>query len=551
MFKRGILPALLFAALTASTAATAAPPADGTPHLERSGANTRLIVDGKPYLILGGELRNSSTSSFDYMKPIWPRMAAASFNTLLAVTTWEQVEPQEGKFDFSLVDAAITGARENNLHLVFLWFGSWKNGVSSYEPEWVKSNMKRFPRVQDAEGTNLEILSAFGNNNRDSDARAFAALMKHIREFDGTKHTVLMMQVENESGILGNTARDHSAEAEVAWKRPVPDALLAFLAKNKAQLQPEFLDVWARTGFKSKGTWAEVFGDSQRAEEIFEAWQYSQYIDTVAGAGKAEYAIPMYVNTWLTQYTGEPGGEHPSGGSVSRVLDVWLAGISHLDILAPDIYLPDLRGVLASYDHLGNPLFIPETRNGAAGGANALYAFGQGVIGFSPFAVDQAAESENGALGAVYRVIDQLTPLLTTTDRAKMASVVRQEGDAKAAVELDGYLLRIQYEGVTARGAGGGTATNGAATIPPGAALIINTAPDEFIVAGEGVTVNFLPNSNGARQVSILSVEEGRFNNGVWVAGRRLNGDETNSNDRLIFRGSTPTIQKVKLYRHD
>jgi hypothetical protein len=168
---------------------------------------------------------------------------------------------------------------------------------------------------------------------------------------DGTTHTVLMMQVENESGVLG-PARDYSAEAEGAWKRPVPDALLSFLTKNKEHLQPEFLDVWGRTGFRTKGTWGEVFGDSQRAQEIFEAWQYSQYIDAVAAAGKAEYPIPMYVNAWLTQYTGEPGGDHPSGGAVSRVLDVWLAGVSHIDVLAPDIYLADLRGVLAAYDHL-------------------------------------------------------------------------------------------------------------------------------------------------------------------------------------------------------
>jgi hypothetical protein len=506
------------------------------------------MVDGKPFLILGGELRNSSTSSLDYMKPIWPRMAAARFNTLLAVTTWEQVEPQEGKFDFSLVDAAIDGAQKSGLRLVFLWFGSWKNGISSYEPAWVKSDVKRFPRVQDEHGANLEILSAFSNANRDADAHAFAALMKHLHQVD-SKHTVLMMQVENESGILG-PARDHSAEAEAAWQKPVPDALLSFLAKNKTQLQPEFLDVWRRTGFKAKGTWAEVFGESQRAQEIFEAWQYSQYIDAVAGAGKAEYAIPMYVNTWITQYTGEPGGEHPSGGSVSRVLDVWLAGISHLDVVAPDIYLPDLRGVLASYDHLGNPLFIPETRGGAAGGANALYAFGQGIFGFSPFAVDQS--SDNGALGAAYSTLDQLTPLLTSIDRSKMASVVRQgEGETKAVVELGGYLLRIQYEGAGRAGAPAAAPTTAPATTPSGAALILNTAPDEFIVAGEGVTISFLPNSNGPKQVGLMNVEEGTFNNGVWIPGRRLNGDETNSNDHLIFRGSSPTIQKVKLYRHD
>ena len=546
MSTRGISLAILLAALTGY--ASAAPPSDGTPYLDKSGTLPHLVVDGKPFLILGGELRNSSTSSMDYMKPIWSRMAAEHFNTLLAVATWQQIEPQEGNFDFSYVDAAIAGAQENHLHLVILWFGSWKNGTSTYPPAWVKADMKRFPRVQDRQGTNMETLSAFSNANRAADARAFAALMRHIKEVDGAKHTVLMMQVENESGILG-PARDYSVEAEVAWKRPVPDTLLSFLTKNKEHLQPEFLEVWGRTGFKTKGTWAEVFGDSQRSQEIFEAWQYSQYIDAVAAAGKAEYPIPMYVNTWLTQYTGEPGGEHPSGGAVSRVLDVWLAGISHIDVLAPDIYLPDLRGVLAAYDHLGNPLFIPETRGGEAGGANALFAFGQGVFGFSPFAVDQSGD--NGPLSASYAVLNQLTPLVTSIDKSKMTSVVRQAGDSKAAVELGGYLLRIQYQQGQGPQAALAGPTLAQSTVPPGAALILNTGPDEFIIAAEGLTLSFAPNSSGPRQADILSVEEGTFHDGVWVPGRLLNGDETNGNNYLIFRGSTPAIQKVKLYRHD
>ena len=254
MPTRRISLAILLAALT-GYASAAPPPSDGTPYLDRSGSLPHLVVDGKPFLILGGELRNSSTSSFDYMKPIWPRMASANFNTLLAVATWEQIEPQEGKFDFTYVDAAIAGAQESHLRLVILWFGSWKNGTSTYPPVWIKADTKRFLRVKDQQGTNLETLSAFSNANRDADARAFAALMKHIKEVDGTKHTVLMMQVENESGILG-PARDYSTEAEAAWKRPVPEALMAFLTNNKEHLQPEFLDVWGRTGFRTKGTWA-------------------------------------------------------------------------------------------------------------------------------------------------------------------------------------------------------------------------------------------------------------------------------------------------------
>lgn len=543
MFTRRLSIGLLLAALTSY--ASAAPQSDGTPHLDNSGGRAHLVVDGKPFLILGGELRNSSASSLDFMKPIWPRMAADNLNTLLAPVSWELIEPEEGKFDFSLVDGMIAAAEGNHLRLVLLWFGSWKNGESGYAPAWVRSDLKRFPRAQDRQGTNLEILSAFSNADRDADAHAFAALMKHIREVDGSKHTVLMMQVENESGILGSP-RDFSPEAEATWKTPVPEKLLSFLAKNKQLLQPELLDAWRNAGFRDKGTWAEVFGNSQRADEIFEAWQYSQYIDAVAAAGKAEYPIPMYVNAWLTQYPGEPGGEHPSGGAVSRVLDVWLAGISHIDALAPDIYLPDLRGVLASYDHLGNPLFIPETRGGENAGANSLYAFGQGAFGFSPFAID--GSNDNKPLTLAYDTLNQLATLLTSAGRSQMTSVVRQAGDTRTAVELGGYLLRVQYQEGTRSP---GPLEQQCPSVPPGAAIIINTAPDEFVVAGEGLSVTFLPDSEGPEHVELMSVDEGTFDNGTWVPVRRLNGDETNGGNFLIFPCAAPSIQKVRVYRHD
>src|SRR5665647_1657178 len=102
------------------------------PHLEKRGTATQLIVDDKPFLILGGELHNSSTSSLEYMRPIWPKLAALNLNTALSAVSWELVEPEEGKFDFTLVDAMLKGARENNLRLILLWFGSWKNGLSHY-----------------------------------------------------------------------------------------------------------------------------------------------------------------------------------------------------------------------------------------------------------------------------------------------------------------------------------------------------------------------------------------------------------------------------------
>jgi hypothetical protein len=100
------------------------------------------------------------------------------------------------------VNGVLQEARRNNLKLVLLWFGSWKNGLSSYAPYWVKKDYKRYPRIRLQGGKSIELLSTFGEASRDADARAYRALMRHIRETDGQQHTVLAMQVENEVGVL-------------------------------------------------------------------------------------------------------------------------------------------------------------------------------------------------------------------------------------------------------------------------------------------------------------------------------------------------------------
>src|SRR4030043_354247 len=150
------------------------------PHLRRQGEATQLIVDGKPFLILGGELGNSTASGIEYMKPMWQQLAESNLNTVLAPVYWDMIEPQEGRFDFTLVDDLIRGARRHNMRLILLWFGSWKNSMSCYVPYWVKKDYERFPRAQDKAGRGLEMLTAFSEENLMADAKAFASLMRHI-----------------------------------------------------------------------------------------------------------------------------------------------------------------------------------------------------------------------------------------------------------------------------------------------------------------------------------------------------------------------------------
>ena len=293
------------------------------PRLVKTGPSTQLIVDGKPYFVLGGELGNSAASSTAYMQPVWPKLKAMHLNTAIAPVYWELMEPQEGKFDFALVDDLLRDARKHQMKLVLLWFGAWKNSMSCYAPGWVKTDTKRFPRVQDDQGVAQEIMTPFELRNLEADRKAFVQLMQHLKATDG-QHTVITVQVENEIGMLP-TARSYDAQANAAFRQPVPAALLTYLQREKKNLKPEFAAIWQRQRARTKGTWEEVFGKSLATDEIFMAWFFATYTNAVAAAGKAVYPLPMYVNAALNR-PGVAPGKYPSAGPLPHVMDVWLAG---------------------------------------------------------------------------------------------------------------------------------------------------------------------------------------------------------------------------------
>jgi beta-galactosidase GanA len=244
---------VLFCSLGLFALSSNAQPDPGIPHFATRGAVTQLMVDGKPFLLLTGETEEETSTSFDNMRPVWPLLAQMNLNTVLPVVYWGLFEPEEGKYDFTLVDALIQEARSRNLHLGLVWFASWKNGLSLYAPEWVQKDYKRFPRVQTKSGVSTEIFSSiegYGDATRDADARAFAALLRHVKEVDGRQHTVVILQVENEVGISGDS-RDRSPAANKAFEGPVPKDLMDYLQKHKDALIPEFRQVWEAAGFKT------------------------------------------------------------------------------------------------------------------------------------------------------------------------------------------------------------------------------------------------------------------------------------------------------------
>ncbi|HVS53297.1 MAG TPA: DUF5597 domain-containing protein [Opitutaceae bacterium] len=560
-------------ALMVAGAAAQTNPDATRPHLQKQGSAVQLIVDGKPFLVRGAELNNSSASSLDYMKPLWPRLVATHLNTVLATVSWELIEPEEGKFDFSSVDGLIRDARASDLRLVLLWFASWKNGKSNYQPLWVKTNQSRFPLVQNQQGKSLATLTTFSDANRDADARAFAALMRHLREFDGSKHTVLMIQVENEVGVLEDS-RDYNPAANRAFAGAVPKALMDYLVAHKDTLVSEFRDLWVANGSKPAGAWAEVFGPGKPesiampvrtltppmtneehetawrslhwpVDEIFMAWHYARYIDTVATAGKAEYNIPMFVNAWLQQRDHAWPGTYPSGGPVPQVINVWQAGAPAIDILAPDLYVPEFEELCARFTRCGNSLFIPESAGTARGVANAVWAFGKhDAIGYSPFGIDRLAAADS-ELARGYAVVAQVAPLiLEHQGNHTMTALLVDRNGPPQTVRLGNYNFEGRF---STRSFGPASAESLPERV---AALIIATGPDEFVVVGRSMNVFFSAADDPAVNVGLGTVDEGSYDHGRWIPGRRLNGDETPEWKALRFLSDDYRIQRVKLYRY-
>ncbi|HNX05719.1 MAG TPA: beta-galactosidase, partial [Opitutales bacterium] len=380
------------------------------PHLQSVGNSIQLIVDGKAMLLRAGETDNSSGEP-SVLASSWKDFAAMNMNAVVTPVYWDQIEPREGSFDWASVDGIIEAARENRMRVVFLWFGSWKNSMSCYAPAWVKADTARFPRAVATGGRPIEMLSAFDHRCLEADISAFTALMQHIRDIDGDAHTVIMMQVENEIGMV-EMPRDHSAAADAAFAGQVPAALMSFLEAHRDSLVPTLRKAWLAGGGKSSGTWTEVFGEGAATDELFMAWHFASYTEQVAKAGKAILPLPMYTNAALIRPGYEPG-QYPSAGPLPHLVDIWRAAAPSLDFIAPDIYFTNFTYWSDAYQIPGNAHMIPETLRNAQASVNALYAFGQnGTMGYSPYGINFISGQARTLLASSYDIIRQLEPLI-------------------------------------------------------------------------------------------------------------------------------------------
>ncbi len=572
------------------------------PQLVEKGGRHALLVDETPYLVLGAQIGNSSSWP-EVLPDVWPALEALHVNTAEAPVYWEQMEPEPGHFDWTNVDALLDGARAHHLHLILLWFGTWKNGNDHYAPIWIKRDPAHFPRMQNSYGTPLDVLSANAPSNLDADRRAFTALTHHLAERDGQEHTVLMIQVENESGAIG-TVRDYSPEANREYAGAVPAELVRALQRKP-------------------GAWADVFPGN--SDEVFQAWTQARYINAIAEAGKRELPIPMYCNVWLVYPPAElperripiPGIGYPSGGPVQTMLSLWKIAARSIDAIGPDIYSSDAGfylHILDTYSRTDNPLWVPETGQGNAFAPFFFAALGRGAIGFSPFGIDRvnsrppapdalSAHAENyKLLSSMDRTVAKLNFAGQVQTAIEVAGGAEQElvferpsAENSASTRATGVRHKAEITAspsnemlpstetlanATVPYAGAGTPATRAADASGawaaeirfgfpqrdgqpapgnsdhmGRMMVAQLGPDEFLLAGFGGSVLFhRPGFLPGIRMQILRAEEGYYTpaqtpgaSEIWHTVRWLNGDETDRGIRFFVPSTESRPMAVRI----
>jgi len=531
--------------------------ASSTPEIITKNGRHALIVDGAPFLMLGMQANNSSNYP-DTLKYVWPSFQKLQANTLEIPVAWEQIEPAEGKFDFSYVDTLLQEAREHDARLVLLWFGSWKNNAPHYTPAWVKLNNERFPRVVTKTGDTLNSLSPLGKNTLAADKKAFIELMSHLKKVD-EKNSVIMVQVENEAGTWG-ADRDYSAMANKVFNSPIPTELTK------------------KIGVAS-GTWPEVFGKD--ADEFFHAYYIAKFCEELAEAGKAIKPLPMYTNVALRDPFNPTFWE--KGGATDNVIHIWKAAAPHLDAVAPDIYNPDHKTVvkwLEQYGGKNNPLFVPEIGNSQPYARYFFDTLGKGGIGFAPFGMDDT-DYVNYPLGASkyddetvenfaqhYRVIapmmrewaklsfennvwgasepldaDAVKKMVAKPDASKEEKEAASKKIAEAltqTLDLGKWNAEVTYGRpmfFTSPPVGNDVASGGA--------LIAQLSENEYLVTGYKARVEFKPSAEiKDSKYMIDRIEEGHYEKGKWIMERVWNGDQT---DWGLNFAKRPHVLKVRM----
>ena len=414
-------------------------------------------------MLFGGEMHNSNASTPESIDASMDLAQALGYNWVLAPVSWAQTELAPGEFDFSLVDHLLQAASRRNLYLGLLWFGTWKNGESSYPPLWIRQQSEYAIGTDGTVGT---AISPFCESALEADKAAFGALMAHLKAADKERR-VQCVQVENECGAF--IERDCSPAALKAWE---------------------------------EGGWEQ--SEAPLATQKFIAEAFAQYVDAVAAAGKAVYDIPMFANAWLAPED-KPYDKYPNGGPRIAVLDVWKANAPHLDWLSPDIYDKGFADFCMAYGQ-GQDLFIPETSRQAGryyyaigeAGAKGVFCFGYEESYDDPYYVQEC------------RVFSELLPYLEKEypTRGFFREPKLHAGDEVFSLEIDSVRFDVHCIDGEKNAHG----------------IIIKTGENEYIIAGVGAWIDIQLASceelRDGKVWQVLNGDETGHHNMLYLRGR-------------------------------
>ncbi|RHP36319.1 DUF5597 domain-containing protein [Lachnotalea sp. AF33-28] len=520
------------------------------PRIVRTAGGFSFLINEEPFIMLAAEAHNSACTSRHYMQNVWKRAKELNCNTVLAPVYWELIEPQEHHFEFDSVSQLLSDARSHSMKLVLLWFGSWKNGHSTYVPNWIKTDLERFPRTEDESGVKTRTLSMFRSDLLTAELNSFTNFMKFLKESDLDSQTVIAVQVENEVGILG-AARDFSPGAAEEYRKDVPRALIEHIEKAGTSFLSEAADIYKSASDKS---WANIF--RRNADEAFMCWNYSLHINRLVKSGKACYALFMFTNAWLKESDDEKPGVYPCGGPVPEMLDIWKCGAPDLDALSPDLYTFSFEKAAGLYTRSDNPLFIAETRRDKWAPANLYGAVGTyHALCYSPFGAESIGEDKSFItqimhtnpddknvssktvkeyLSMSYRLLGNSMPLIAGCYGSdKMIGFIQNDGCMTKQIRLGRYLISLEFY----------HPINDVDEFIPGAGLAIQQSENELIFLGYGYRAN-IETADPGRQLDFLSLEKGTFDKDTGcIRYMHLNGDE-----QRIQMEEKPTILKASYY---
>jgi len=547
------------------------------PKLEYVNSNTaHIVANGKPMLMIGGEMGNSSASTLEDVQNYFAYLHKMGLNTVLAPVSWELIEPQEGKFDMQTLDNILVEARKNDLKIVLLWFGAWKNSMSCYAPEWFKRDTKRFPRAHALDGRPVEEASSLSANVLEADKKAFCKILEHLRDND-KQQTVIMIQVENEIGMI-EVPRDYSDDANKLYNSTVSKSLTDYLSKNKKTLHPYMAERF-RMDAQHK-TWPEVFGNDMYAEEIFQTWTYATYVQEIAKAGRDIYNIPMYVNVALNSRDRKPG-QYPSAGPLAHLIDIWHAAAPAIDVLGVDIYDKGYADWVAKYHLPNNPLFVPEIRLEDKDAMYALYAFGHhGAMGFCPFSIEDYPMYANGKgvdfsgmdlsqddqlnafsakteklspIAACYKLLRKAEPLIIQRQGSNDMEAVLITNDKREQdyITQDGIRLTIKHSYSLGWEPGAKEYV-----WPEAACIILRLGKEDYLVIGSGVVVTYSDAKcgktwqKGDPRIGLAKCEIVDIENAELKIKRHLSGDQTHQGRHVRIPAGQFEMQHFRLYRY-